>query len=48
VALALFILFTPEVTVALLGILLGVELLFNGVGLIALGLHRRNRRPGGV
>lgn len=42
VALAAFILLNPEVKVALLGILLGIELLFNGVGLITLGLFRRS------
>ena len=39
--LAVFILFNPQATVALLGILLGVELLFNGAGLVALGLWKR-------
>lgn len=44
--LAAFILLNPEVTVALLGILLGVELLFNGAALIALGLFRRSYLKG--
>jgi len=39
--LAIYIVANPAVTVALLGILLGIELIFNGVGLVALGLHRR-------
>jgi uncharacterized membrane protein HdeD (DUF308 family) len=39
--LAIFILFNPAATVALLGILLGVELIFNGIGLVALGLWKR-------
>lgn len=46
VALAVYILVNPEVTVALLGILLGVELLFNGAGLITLGLYRRSHLRG--
>ena len=44
-ALAAYILFNPAVTVALLGILLGVELIINGAGLIALALWKR-RHPG--
>ncbi|MEM1429482.1 MAG: DUF308 domain-containing protein [Pseudomonadota bacterium] len=40
--LAVYILLNPAVTVALLGILLGVELIFNGVGLVALGLWKRS------
>jgi uncharacterized membrane protein HdeD (DUF308 family) len=40
--LAAYILLNPATTVALLGILLGVELLFNGVGLVALGLWKRS------
>ncbi|MEM9247898.1 MAG: DUF308 domain-containing protein [Pseudomonadota bacterium] len=41
IGLAVYILANPAATVALLGILLGVELVFNGVGLIALGLWKR-------
>ncbi len=46
-ALAGFILLNPGVTIALLGIVLGVELLVNGAALIALGWHRRGRRDEG-
>ncbi|MEO1681444.1 MAG: DUF308 domain-containing protein [Pseudomonadota bacterium] len=41
VGLGFYILANPGLTVALLGILLGVELLFNGAGLVALGLFKR-------
>jgi uncharacterized membrane protein HdeD (DUF308 family) len=44
VALALYIFFNPQLTVVLLGILLGIELIFNGAGLIALGLYKRRNR----
>lgn len=46
-ALAAFIIFNPQVTLVLLGIVLGVELIVNGAALIALGWHRRNRRHAG-
>lgn len=39
--LAIYILANPAITVALLGVLLGVELIFNGLGLVVLGLYRR-------
>jgi uncharacterized membrane protein HdeD (DUF308 family) len=42
--LAAFVLLNPQVTVILLGIVLGVELLVNGLALVALGLHKRGRR----
>ncbi len=41
IGLAIYILLNPAITVALLGILLGIELLFNGIGLVALGLWKR-------
>lgn len=46
-ALATFIVLNPQVTPALLGIVLGVELVVNGAALIALGWHRRGRRGRG-
>ncbi len=48
VALALYIAFTPEVTAVLLGVLLGVELILSGAGMIALGLHRRRAPDAGA
>ena len=42
IGLAIFIFANPGVTVALLGILLGIELIFNGVGMVALGLTKRS------
>lgn len=42
--LAIYIFANPELTAAVLGILLGVELLFNGAGLIALALSMRSMR----
>lgn len=44
VLLALFVLATPGATVALLGLLLGIELIFGGIGLIALSLFLRAGR----
>lgn len=44
VLLALYILANPGLTVALLGILLGIELLFNGAGLIVLALFLRTAK----
>lgn len=41
--LAAFVLFNPSVTMVLLGIVLGVELIVNGAALVALGWHRRSR-----
>ena len=41
VFLAIYILMHPQITIALLGILLGIELLFNGAGLIVLALFTR-------
>jgi uncharacterized membrane protein HdeD (DUF308 family) len=46
-ALAAFILFNPQVTLVLLGIVLGVELIVNGAALIAWGWHRRTRERRG-
>jgi uncharacterized membrane protein HdeD (DUF308 family) len=46
IGLAVFILANPGVKLALLGILLGIELIFNGAGLIALGLYRRRQGRG--
>jgi len=44
--LAGFILLNPGITIALLGIVLGVELVVNGAALIALGWHRRGGGDG--
>ena len=46
--LAGYILANPGVTIALLGILLGIELIFSGAGLIALALWLRRNPPSGT
>jgi uncharacterized membrane protein HdeD (DUF308 family) len=46
IALAVFILVNPQVTLVLLGIVLGVELIVNGAALIAWGWHCRSRERG--
>lgn len=47
VVLAVFIFFNPQLTLALLGVLLGLDLVFTGAALVALGLHRRRGGPTG-
>jgi uncharacterized membrane protein HdeD (DUF308 family) len=41
VTLALYILSSPEATMLLLGTLLGIEMIFNGFGLLSFGMHLR-------
>lgn len=45
VVLAFYILSSPEATMLLLGILLGVEMLFSGLGLIFFGMSLRRTEP---